>query len=250
MSNEKVMYEFREFGSKMQIIAILSLLSLFIPFVGLIQLIFVYLALGNIRNIYYEMPNPNLMEYRSKYIMAFFVNLIGLFFTFGAMIGLLFTLPYYRGLSVIIPLVGVIIFGIFIMIIAAYMESKAWEKLMFYLENNRTMFPEMIVNDAIKGAKNLKTGAILKITIILSIVGYILALIGLFQLSSLKSLYDAYGRPLPAQQQAIQPGVQAQVQPAIQQKTPVGALSFCPQCGAKIKGAENYCTACGSSLRG
>ncbi len=253
--NDKVMKEFQEFGSRMHIIAILSILTFVIPLVGLIQLVFIFLALGNIRRIYYEMPNPHLMEFRSKYIISFIISLCGttvmLIGTVSGVMSLigLIRLPYnnlvIRG--VLTAMIVIIIIGVIFIIISGYIEYKAWENLMIFFENNRTMFPEMISKDAIDGARNLKTGTIFNMTIILAIVGVILRIIGYFRLASLKKLYNTYDQPASAYSYTAQPAVQTQAQ-SVMEKTPGGITNFCIHCGTKIERDVKFCYSCGSHL--
>ncbi|MHA1658224.1 MAG: hypothetical protein ACTSUT_03755 [Promethearchaeota archaeon] len=51
MSNSSIMKEFYEFGKKMHAIGILAIVNLIIPFIGIVELIFIFLALGNIKRI-------------------------------------------------------------------------------------------------------------------------------------------------------------------------------------------------------
>jgi len=250
MLNEKVMKEFQEFGSRMSIIAILSILSFVLPFVGIIELIFIFMALGNIKRICFESPNMNLMEFRSKYIIAFVISLLGGFFLFGAMIFLVIFViyGYYWSYFILITFGVLMLIGIIIFVISGYIEYKAWENLMIYFETNKTMFPEIIAIEAIKGSKNLKLGAIFNLTIILAIVGVILRIIGFFQLASLKKLYEARGQPYIAPPTAVQPRI-SQPQ-AIAQEPAVSSTAgkFCPYCGTQVRADTKFCASCGAKI--
>lgn len=246
MSNEKVMMEFQEFGSRMSIIAILAILNFVLPVMGLIELIFIFMALGNIKRICIEAPNMNLMEFRSKYIIAFVISLFGAFSIFSAAIGLVLFFIYFNWVyGFITVFVTLLLFGITILIVSGYLEYKAWDNLRIYFENNRSMFPETIVMDSIKGAKNLKLGAIFTMTIILSIVGVILRIIGFFQLASLKRLFELRGPPL-----TFQPTIsQLQInQPKMIVEEPNTAGKFCPYCGTQLKSDAKFCSACGAQI--
>ena len=253
MANENIIREFQEFGNRMNTIAILAILSFVIPFVGIIELIFIFMALGNINRINQEMPNQNLMEFRSKYISSFIVSLIGLFIIFIGVFALIGVIPYiyssYRAImNLITGFIILLIISLILMIISAYMESRAWENLIVFFENNRQMFPEMIVMDVLNGARNLKTGAIIRATIIIAFVGVILQIIGYFKLASLGKLYDAYSQPITYQPQFNQPPVQVQPQSTFQPQMS-GAFNYCPHCGSQIKRAGNFCTSCGAELK-
>ncbi len=260
MSND-VMREWQEFGSRMQVVAILSVLTFVIPFFGLLELIFIFMALGNIRNIYYKNPDPNLMEFRSKYIISFVVSLLGIFVIISGALGLVLTLfgissrfsnfNFSRGWAfIIVPFVVVILIGILILFIAGYLEYKAWGKLMVYFENNLSLFPERLGRDAINGAKNLKLGTVLSMTVILSFVGIIFQIIGYFKLASLKRLNDDYNRTPSAQPLVMQPMVQAPIQQAVQPPPKTIVSKFCPQCGNRFYGRDaSFCSQCGNSIK-
>ena len=248
---KKVLRYFQEFGSHMQIVAILSVLSFVFPFVGLIILAFVFLALGDIRRIYREMPNPDLMEFRSKYIISFITSLFGLFMMITGvitMIMLIFGLNFQFFFPSIMPMIIMFIIGIVVLFISGIMQYSAWNSLSKFFEENKSIFPESVAQDALKGSNNIKHGIILTMTIILAIFGVILMLVGYFQLASLKKINDEYSHPIIAQPQKVSPYAQTQMVQVIQ-KTPGQIRNFCTQCGAKIESIASFCHACGVSLK-
>ena len=251
MNNEKVMNEWAEFGKKMQIIAILTILTFVIPFVGLIQLIYIFLALGNIKNINYEMPDADLSEFRLKYIMGFLVGLIGGFLIFGAVMTFLVVLffsGYYAIYGALTALIVLLIIAIIITIISAVLEYQAWSCLEAFFEKNRSNFPAMIAEDTLKGIKNMKTAIILDFTIILSIIGAILRIIAYFRIATLKDISNLYGRPT-APQPVQRPQAPPQPQPATRAPPKTQAAGYCPHCGAKTNTSGDFCSECGASLK-
>lgn len=81
-----------------------------------------------------------------------------------------------------------ILFGLILIIIGVIIEILAWVKLRRFFNNNMSMFPNNIGKNAKSGATLCLVGAILSLTIILVIIGFILYAIGYFKLSSLKRL--------------------------------------------------------------
>lgn len=241
MSDKNIMREFQEFGSKMNTIAILTIISFilgiaswFIRFIGFISLIFNIIifilflsALGNIKEAGYELNNRDLLEFRSKIIIAIILGIPGLlFFTLGIIL-LVF--------GFIVVGILCILMGIVILLIAAILSILAWGRLEVFFKTNMNLFPSNIGNDARTGANLCKIGAILNITIILSFIGDILRIIGYFKLGSLKNL----GGAPAARPAAPTPG------PAT---VPAPTSRFCPSCGSTVNPGVNYCPSCGSEI--
>ena len=248
MSNSSIMKEFYEFGRKMNTIGILAIVSLIIPFLGIVELIFIFLALGNIKRIIQEMPNQDLSSYRSLYITGFLITFLGILVMVGGTVFLLFTSFYYWSYGFLYTLIGIVIVGFILIFISAIIEYKAWDHLLLFFEQNKQMFPEMVLRDVTKGCKNLKLGALFRLTLILAIVGVILQIIGYFQVSALRNILDMHGRQITPQLQAqtYQPAPQVQQQP-VAAPAPSGGR-FCPYCGVKIKQEAKFCSSCGSKL--
>ncbi len=251
MSSANINREFSEFGNKMLIIAILtivsfvlgfaSLISSFIGFVGLFLnigiFILFFIALGNIYEAGTELNNQNLLEFRSKLIISLILGLIGSFFFVVGIFGLVIVFNAGAILAAIIVFALFIIIGIVLLIIATVFRIIAWSKLKTFFELNASLFPSNIAEDAKSGASLCKIGAILDATIILSFVGDILRIIGYFKLKSLKDLVGAPAvRPAPLPEAP---------QPAASPKT---AANFCPSCGSQIEPGVKYCTECGSEI--
>jgi len=204
LSNKNVMSELSHFGDKMTKIVILTLINivlgiftLFIPLVGFISLIisivifFTFLsALGNIKEAGHGLNNRNILEFRSKIILAMILAIIGsLLLTIGLVaLAITIYLTYVEFIVATIPYIVIIIIGAIILVIAAILTIQAWGRLETFFANNMSMFPQDVSIDAKKGAKYCKIGAIFNLTVILSIVGTILYMIGYYKLSTLSRL--------------------------------------------------------------
>jgi len=235
----------------MQIVAILSLLSFIVPFTGFIQLIFVFLALAAIKRIIYTMPNLDLMEFRSRYIISFITFLFGLSMMgigVAAILLMLFGFNFRIFLPSIIAMGMIFIIGLIILIISGVVQYSAWNSLSKFFEENKEMFPESIAKDALKGSKNIKNGIILTMTLILAIVGIILVIVGYFQIASLKKIHSEYDHPVIVQEYKVSPYAQSQTVQIIQ-KIPDQTKNFCPNCGTKLEEIASFCPMCGVSLK-
>jgi len=248
MNESKILNEFRDFGSKMQIIAILAILAFIIPFVGIIQLIYIFLALGTIKRITHEMPDANLSEFRLRYIIGFLVQLIGGCIMFIAFLMLILGLVFHYFYAFISGFIVMMVISMIIFLISAVLEYQAWGYLESFFENHRPMFPAMIVEDTLKGIKNLKLSVIFYMTLILSIIGVILQIVGFFRVASLKNLPPSPEETVPA---APSPSAPTPPQP-VPSTPPKVIMSeevrYCPHCGSKITTAGNFCSECGAQL--
>jgi len=250
MSNVNVNKEFQSFGSKCQTLGILSILAFifglianFVPPIGIINfivqiiiLIILFSALGNAKEAGYALNNRLLQEFRSKIILAVILFLIGLLFFLGGTMGLVAVITYAPGAGAAVgALIGVMIFGIILLIIAAVFRIQGWSRLQRFFEENQNMFPSHIGEKALSGAKLMKIGAILYLTIILMFIGFILEVVGYFKLAALKDLGgSAVASP--------------STQPAPTKTTTAESKKFCPNCGSSVTGQEKFCSSCGSEL--
>ena len=141
----------------------------------------------------------------------------------------------------IILIVTYILMGIF--------QMKAWKNLNIFFDENRTMFPEILVIDCLNGTKKLRTAAkcfLLFFLIITVLIGYILTIIGYIKLSHLRNL-EAISADMPMAQPtpATEPAAVTAKSPE-----PVEAIEFCGNCGTKLESSWRVCPECGSPVGG
>lgn len=250
IQNQKTFNEFKEFGDKIYIVAILSVLNFIIPFAGIIQLIYVFLALEHIKKIAYINKNKDLSDFRSKYIIGLILNIVALIVIFIPIISLFnFPYSYYNIYRFLISFFIALIIAVIFSLVGGILQWQAWGCLEYFFETNREIFPPMVLEDTLSGIRNLKLGAIFSMTVILSIIGIIFEIIGYFQLASLKKiLYDFKNTPhAPTSNWHQPPPVPS---PQFTFKTPQinMIIKFCPHCGIKIQIPGKFCSKCGARI--
>ena len=250
MSNIDVRSEFCEFGKKMKIVGIMTILVI-VPYIGtylsFIGFIFGLMALGDIRNANNKLNQSSLENYRSKYITAIVIRIIstaisavGSFFTSN----LFMVFVIYFDLGALLSAIIITIITFVLNIIAAAIEMDAWRSLTDFFNQNRAFFPQHIAMEAADGSDKLRSAALMNILsflIITILIGWILQIIGFFKLAKLEEI-TRYSDSTPI---TIAPVEEVAYQPT----TPTSELSFCPNCGAKVSGEGKYCVECGSELR-
>ncbi len=241
MSSTNINMEFAKFGSRMNTIAILTLISFiltiagaFVPIVGyialvlsLIIIIFFLLVLGNIKRAGRELSNSELLAFTPRFLFGTIIRFVG-------QILMSIIEWFYIGnvwLMLIIELA--------LIIVGSVLRYKAWSGLATFFETNSQLFPTVISTKGYKGAKLCKIATILDMTIILSFIGEILRVIGYFKLATTKNLVGAPAQPM--------------YQPTAPQPTPTPATStssinFCPNCGSSISSGSRFCPECGSEI--
>lgn len=256
MAQYNIQQEFTNYGKNMQLVAIFMVLTI-IPYISFIfsilMLVFIFMALGNLRNANYQLNSLNLSEHRSKYITAFILKLIGtLVMTASLPLALIPIMSsgygYGSTWSIIIIMIIPLVIGFIFMIVGAIIEMGAWEQLRLFLEqDSKDLFPDFLKREAINGCNNLRTGALmyaLSFLIVTILIGFIFQVIGFFKLAKFSQL------PHLSQQVAVPPKPE-QPTPVPEPVTPTKEEEkrFCPNCGAEIRGAGNFCAECGSPLK-
>ncbi len=250
MSEIDVRNEFLEFGKKMKIVGIMTILVI-VPYVGsflsFIGFIFGIIALGDIRNANNKLNQSSLENYRSKYISAIVIRIIstaisaiGTFFTANWILDFVFTF----NLSALLSGAVILLVTFVLNIIAAIMEMDAWRSLNDFFNQHRNLFPANIGNEASEGSDKLRSAALMNILsflIITILIGWILQIIGYFKLAKLEEInrYSDTSTYVPAPSEDV----------VSQPTTPSSGLKYCPNCGANVTGKGKYCVECGAELK-
>ncbi|TXT53379.1 MAG: membrane protein of unknown function [Promethearchaeota archaeon] len=189
MSKQNVLAYFEEFGDKMYVLAILSIVSIFTGgIVQLIMWILLLLSLKHIEKANLELNDKNLENFRSKLIYAVIISVVGFAVVF-VVSGLLFfqffqlmlgtngtSVPELDTITMIINLALIIaVISLIVSLIGIYLVMSAWKNFHIFFKNNKEMFPESIGRDAIDGTKKLKNAYLLEL--ISMVIGIVIILI-------------------------------------------------------------------------
>ncbi|MFX1387832.1 MAG: zinc ribbon domain-containing protein [Promethearchaeota archaeon] len=247
MSNMVVKQEFHDFGKYIQIVAILTIVSITTGIAGFIAMIFIFIAIGSLKRANYTLNNSSLHEFRSKYIKGVISRICGMVVLIigGVNLALFFFIPtpFPIYISLSIPTV-LMILGIVFIYVGVAAEMKAWKNLKIFFENNFKMFPANMSEEAIKGCDYLKKGTLLSslwFLIVPAIIGFIYQIKGYFNLAILNKLStDVVPESIEMQTDLPKPQLV---------KDHERKINFCPNCGAKLSELGNFCVLCGSEIR-
>ncbi|MFX1445693.1 MAG: zinc-ribbon domain-containing protein [Promethearchaeota archaeon] len=252
MSSTNINKEFTNFGRRMTIIAVFTLLSMIFGFIGGIIIIFAVisyifafiiiilflLVLGNTNRAGRVLNNKELLNFRPRFFWGTVIRFIG---------QILWTIGLWTILNIISqgasrPIGGLIllmVIGAIIIIAGSILRFFAWGGIATFFEENIQIFNSEISGRANTGAKLCKIATILDMSIILSGIGDILRIIGYFMLSVTKRLGEAPVQPV------YQPTTP---QPALTPAPPSAGPNFCPDCGSSVTPGARFCPNCGSDL--
>jgi hypothetical protein len=278
LSHKDVNNKFYEFGKYIRVVAIAAILSIF-PFIAyagmVLTAIFVIIASIFLLDINRQLKNATLGEFRSKWLGAVIIRIIGMFII-NVCFGIVLTMISRRGIIGIIELittglaypypnpalvlligVGIAFFiGYILVIVGASKERSAWKLFYDFIEDNENLFPKVISASAMEGAEKCRTGALmfaLAFLIITPLIGYIFQAIGYFKIASFVKLGEPYPDLEPVQPQSLlisKPKPIPKPEPeSISIAFSEDAINFCPLCGEKVPPNAKFCGLCGSLLK-
>lgn len=167
--------EFFEFGKKMQIIGILTVISIF--FSGLLEIVIIILllmSLGNVKRIYSVAYDENLKKFRSSITHALIIQIVG----FGilvtitsiiavTMMGFFPTSSQMPSASFLTGLinfgVSIGIMGVVVWMLSTMFMMSSWSNLNTFFINNDEVFTGDLGHDVRKGSKYLRTSYLLEL---------------------------------------------------------------------------------------
>ncbi len=247
MTDIGIRKNFLDFGRNIQIVAICTVLSIATGITGFIALIFIFIALGNIKKVNLLLNNASLEQFRSRYIRGFILRLVGVFIliTGGVNIAVYFifmpsSISFWTTLSLSIILLSA---GLIFIVVGLSSEIKAWKNLKVFFENNSKLFPSELSSELIDGCDKLKKGTLLSafgFLIIPGIIGFIFQAIGFFKLAKLNTLN------ISETPKELEPVEQAYIPKTM--KNFKSSINFCPNCGTRLSGIGKFCSLCGSLI--
>lgn len=243
MSDDELKRMWSEFGKNMHTVGLMMALSFVVGVTGIVALIFVFIAIGNLKRINFYLKDQRLEQFRSKYIQAFVLRIVGVLIMVGGLVGMIFTGFFGDDWMF---LFAPIVIGLIIVIAGGALEMKAWDILKSFFEDQGNYFPAILHRDLVDGCNNLKTAALmylLSFLLITLLIGIIFQIMGYFKLAKLKDLIAPYYQKTPTA--SVQNQAPA---PPVQSDTGLNNPKYCPNCGAEVKGIGKFCAECGSPL--
>jgi len=265
LDNNFIRTQLYEFGSHIHTVAIafvLSFIAPISPIVGIIALIFIFIALSDIKRLNIQLTNLNLEAFRTKYLRSFIFNILAIMLLIvgGVSLALVFIFPLpgfdYFGYGLAIAIILMVI-GFIFLISASVMKMRAWENLKQFFQQNKDLVPDALRHEILDGCDNLRTGALLYalgflgITII---IGFIFKIVGYFKLAKLNTIiYQSQPKEVSSQYRVQYQSEQSQsaqlnlLEEQIPEKS-VETINYCAYCGAKLNRGGHFCPLCGSKI--
>ncbi|MFX0178216.1 MAG: hypothetical protein ACFE85_18510 [Candidatus Hodarchaeota archaeon] len=199
--------QFEDFGIKMYVLAILSIISIFTGgFIQLVIFIIMLLSLSDIKDANLELKNEKLEKFRKYIIYAVIVGIVGalmimviviivVFLFISALPGFTFSAPItVSEFQQIAPLIKILLFvllgGFPVGVVALELLMIAWKNLQIFLESNSGLFPNAVAAKAIDGSGKIKNSYLY--LLISLIIGAVLVLIAIFIFPQLETLIIEY----------------------------------------------------------
>jgi hypothetical protein len=266
MSISELEIKWLNFVKRLRVVGVL-LIFVVIPFLAFVMIpiyfIFTMIAVGDISKLNREVKDPYLQSFRSKYIAASIIKLIGSIIVHAGAVIVAFAFftyySYYPGYFPywVPPSVIVFVIGVIIMIIGSAVEVGAWNNLKLFVYHHKEIFPITIHTDTIKKIESLRSGAVLWALGFLGVpilIGWINQLIGYFGISDVAERLTK-AEPIAPQTQVYQPPSPptppsppvppTPLTPSIQEPQTASDIAFCPMCGAKVSKGAIFCGECG-----
>jgi hypothetical protein len=250
MMDKNILKQFREYGKRMKLVAIFSILETFlmVPPFNLIVFIYSLKALNYIEIASSQLEDNSLSLYHEKSKRAAIIRFAASFIVLIWLI-LLVLLIFTNNDYIAVSLGFFTLIGFGMRISYGLYERKASKQLLMFFQDHQD-FP--YAEKGIKASKKLKTAGAMEILTPLAItlvIGWIYKIVGYFQLSSFKHiLKDRQLSPSVSatfsQKQPIQTEKPTETKETIKRKQ-----NYCPFCGAAVKGDTESCENCGSPLK-
>lgn len=196
-----IIKQLREFGTKMYILAILAIISLFTGGITEIFIfIFLLISLVHVKKLNGLLNDPHLRRFRKNMIFSILTSVVGILviivvgMIFGFYIVTIFNIPMDAEgqviadvssvaidldafLAILTMLMVIVALSGGIMTVSFAFGIFAWKSLQDFFEMEKRMFPKGIDEEAATGSKQLKMSSIL--SLIVNAIVIILALISL-----------------------------------------------------------------------
>jgi hypothetical protein len=207
MEKSNFIRQFEDFGIKMYILAILSVISIFTGgFIQLAIFIIMLLSLRDIKDANLELKNEKLEKFRKYIIYAVIVGIVGalmimiivimvVILFISALPGFTFSAPLtVSEFQQIAPLIKILLFillgGFPVGVVALELLMIAWKNFQMFLESNSALFPNTVAAKTIGGSAKIKNSYLY--LLILLIIGAVLVLITIFIFPQIEALIIEY----------------------------------------------------------